>query len=277
MQEKQTCRICGEYVEFHQTDREVNNYILYICPECKTVFAIAKPPDLSNSAEYNELFSEGEYEMHRKQFEKLSQGLLPLEFHRQKLLRNIEKIIQGRKLVEIGGGVGSFGAFCVRNGWDYSDYDLSAVAVEYAQRLGLQAHVINDPSRLDLPSADVIVMWEVIEHIWNVHDYMKAIQKSLRPNGFLIISTPNYHRRLYRISNNWGNLASPPIHVNFFTEGSIANVLKSAGFEYVNIIKPRFYRSSLNLKSIWYNLQIALGLEPTKTLYVLARIVSEEK
>jgi SAM-dependent methyltransferase len=220
---------------------------------------------------YDELFSTGEYEMHRKQFELLMQGRLPLEFYRQHLLKIVERRVQNRKLVEIGGGTGSFGIFCTRRGWEYVDYDISPVAVEYAQKLGLQAHVIESPDHCVLPPSDVIAMWEVIEHIWNVHEYLKNIRNSLGDTGYLLLSTPNYYRRGYRRSDNWGSLSGPPVHVNFFTEESISATLKSVGFSYVHVIKPRFYRPVLNLKSIWYSLQILFGAEPTKTLYVVAR------
>lgn len=266
------CRICNKTIDLSSTGREINSYILYECPSCRTVMALATSSDLTNSGEYNELFSDGEYEMHREQFEILSRGKLPLEFHRQQLLKSIEKIIVGRNITEIGGGVGAFGVFCSRRGWSYSDYDISSVAVEYAQKLGLQAKVIDDPNYIMLPRTDVIAMWEVIEHIWNVHDYLKIIQESLIPNGLLILSTPNYHRQGYRKSEKWGKISAPPIHVNFFTEESITTTLKSAGFGYVKVISPRFYRPSLSFRSIWYNIQIALGWEPTKTLYVIAGI-----
>jgi 2-polyprenyl-3-methyl-5-hydroxy-6-metoxy-1,4-benzoquinol methylase len=224
----------------------------------------------SNSEEYNELFSDGEYEMHRKAHALLLQGKLPLEYHRQQLLRRIEKQIKGRRIIEIGGGTGVFGKFCSLRGWEYCDYDISSTAVEYAKLLGLCARTIDDPSHLDLPSADVITMWEVIEHIWNVHDYLKSIRRSLSKDGLLILSTPNYERRGYRTSDNWGKLSAPPIHINFFTQESVTLALKAAGFEDVKVLLPRLYRPSLTPTSIWYSIQLALRWEPTKTLYVVA-------
>jgi 2-polyprenyl-3-methyl-5-hydroxy-6-metoxy-1,4-benzoquinol methylase len=233
--------------------------------------------DKANSGMYDELFATGEYEMHRMQFEILSQGKRVLEFHRQQMLRRVERQTAGRNLVEVGGGVGSFGVFCRERGWNYVDYDISAVAVGYAKRLGLQAHVIANPNQVELPPADVVAMWEVIEHIWNVYEYLDNVRKSLKNGGFLIFSTPNYLRRGYRLSNNWGKASAPPVHVNFFTEESIAVALKSVGFNDVKVIQPRFYRPSFTFASVWYSVQIALGWESTKTLFVVASLNDPRK
>lgn len=278
MAKEKTCRICGEdNASFAETGRVINGYKLYQCLRCKTFMVFPSDTDRTNSGVYDELFGTGEYEMHRKQFELLAQGKILLEFHRQRLLKHVEKFSQGRNLVEIGGGTGSFGIFCERRGWKYVDFDISSVAVEYAKKLGLQAHVIADPTNPILPQTDALVMWEALEHIWNVRDYLENIKKSLDPNGLLIMSTPNYYRRGYRISENWGTLGSPPVHVNFFTKESITATLKSAGFGYVRVITPRFYRPALNLKSIWYRILMAVGFESAKTLYVIAGISSPNK
>lgn len=271
MANEKTCRICGkDNASFTETGRVINGYNLYQCVDCKTILVFPVESDNANSSVYDELFATGEYEMHRKQFELLSQGRMPLEFHRQQMLRRVEKMTHGRNLVEIGGGTGSFGMFCQKKEWKYADYDISSVAVEYAKKLGLEAHVIEDPNRPQLPSADVIALWEVIEHIWNVREYLENIKKALGPSGLLILSTPNYWRRGYRLSDTWGRVSSPPVHVNFFTEESLALSLKSAGFSSVKIIQPKFYRPSSNLLNILYTLQIAFGIEPTKTLFAIA-------
>lgn len=55
-----------------------------------------------------------------------------------------------------------------------------------------------DLSPLSSESANVLVMWEVLEHLWNVHDYLKAARQGLETHGILILSTPNYMRPGYK-------------------------------------------------------------------------------
>ena len=48
-------------------------------------------------------------------------------------------------------------------------------------------------SPLPIPSdtADVVVTLEVIEHIANAENFLLEISRILKPNGYLILSTPN--------------------------------------------------------------------------------------
>jgi hypothetical protein len=110
----------------------------------------------------------------------------------------------------------------------------------------------------------------------NVYDYLCSINESLLPGGILLLSTPNYKRKGYRTSDNWGVAGSPPVHVNFFTKESVQNVLHCAGFQYVKVICPRFYRPS-SVRNLRYSLEIALRIEPTKSLYVVASKELPEK
>lgn len=262
------CRICGKNdIDHKYTGRVINDFKIYQCTYCGTYMVLTT--QINNSNLYDELFAAGDYEMHRKLFEALSHGINPLQYHRQQILKIVEKKTKGRSLIEIGGGVGAFGLFSKKRGWKYEDYDISAVALEYATKLGLNAHLIQN-GLVDLPKTDVVALWEVIEHIPNVNEYLRGIKNSLGENGFLILSTPNYLRRGYRVTDNWGKLASPPLHVNYFTQESLTITLNEAGFTNVRIMKPRFYRPSLSFSSIIYSLQIMLGIEPTKTLFVVA-------
>jgi hypothetical protein len=164
MEEK--CRICNSQTGFEDHGRIINGYPLFQCPACGTVFV--KTPSknsLDNSEEYDDLFSQRAYEMHRKAFNQyLAKGRVPLEFYRQYILKKLEKYVGGRDCVEVGGGVGTFGKFCVNRGWNYIDYDISSVAVNFARQLGLNAEVL-DPELPKIRPANVVVMWEVIEHI----------------------------------------------------------------------------------------------------------------
>ena len=172
--------------------------------------------------------------------------------------------------MEIGGGLGTFGFFAVKNGWDYLDIDISLTAIEKVSALGLKAEII-DLGKLSEMRNVVVAMWEVIEHIWNVSEYLAAIRMAIEPDGLLLLSTPNFLRKSYRSSKNWGAASVPPIHVNFFTEDSLRKSLEAAGFSSITIFKPRLNRPSASLKSVLYSVELALGIEPTKNLYVIAK------
>ena len=171
--------------------------------------------------------------------------------------------------------MGAFGLIAQRRGWDYEDLDISEVAVQFAQALGLRARVIQDRVP-DIPesSVDLIVMWEVIEHIWNVSEYLTTIRVALRPNGMLLLSTPNYFRSCYQTTDEWGT-SGPPVHLQFFTPESLKATLSLAGFRTVHLHRRRVWRPSrLSFGEVIRSARMAAGLEAPPTLYAFATVPS---
>jgi SAM-dependent methyltransferase len=223
--------------------------------------------------EYDHLFGQGEYEQHRRSFKKLKSGKKSYSIHRGYALRKVERIISGRKIAEIGGGVGDFGVYCTNRGWNYIDYDISETAITFVKELDLEAKVIavNEPT-LAPNSFDLVVLWEVVEHLYDVQAYLKNIYSSLKPGGVLLLSTPNYNRPGYQQNDNWGKLSSPPIHVNFFTPEAIKLVLTSYKFDIFDIWLPKLYRpSDMTISSIFSSIKLILGIEVPPTIFVIAR------
>ena len=267
------CRICGKNNSLDSIGRSINGYPLFSCSYCQTAIVVRRPDVQEVAAVYDSLFREGEYEQHRAEYETIKGGKRVHSFYRSYLLKRIERSCSKGNMVEIGGGTGAFGVFVKSRGWQYVDYDISNVAVDYARKLGLRAHVFAVGKLPPLPrrSTDAAVMWEVIEHIWDVHSYLTTILESLKPNGTLMLSTPNFDFQS-EFEKTRPALCMPPVHINFFTEHSLKSTLEFAGFRNIQIIKRRLYRPILEIKSIIMSLGWGFGLYPPKTLYAIAKI-----
>lgn len=271
------CRICGQNSSFNNLHYKTNGgHGLVKCTYCQTVTVDSRPTAEELQETYNQLFESGGYKQHRDEFEALLAGRPVKRPYQTKILRRIERVTPGRRLIEIGGGAGAFGTIASSRGWDYCDYDISATAVDFSRKLGLDAAQFDEsdlpPLARNSDSADVIVMWEVLEHIWPVHDYLLRLRESLRPNGLIVISTPNLKRRGYMSSLGKPGLSSPPIHLNFFTRTSLEVTLRTAGFTRIDLVSRKIYRPQLNLRSIIRHFRIAVGAEETKTLYAIGRL-----
>jgi 2-polyprenyl-3-methyl-5-hydroxy-6-metoxy-1,4-benzoquinol methylase len=222
---------------------------------------------------YDRLFEKGAYERHRREFELMRSGWKPKGFYRPLLLSRASKSARGRRLVEIGGGTGSFGVLATSRGWSYIDYDISEVAVGFARRLHLDARLfdVQELPPLAPQSADVIVMWEVIEHVWNVDEYVRTISASLAPGGVFLFSTPNYRQLDYQNNLARGFPSAPPVHLNFFDENSLQKaLLANELFDTIDIVKRRWYRPHGDLGAITKFLKQAIGLDEAGTLYGIA-------
>ena len=243
------------------------------CSNCEALMLRDCPSNDELRALYDYLFREGEYEQHRVEFELLKRGKQPRNLFRRMLLRRAEALTSGRQMIEIGGGTGSFGLLARSRGWAYRNFDISEVAVNCCKELGLPAQLFAPESAPPLPasSADLIVMWEVVEHVFDLRSYLVQIRAALRPNGCFLFSTPNYSAQMLKRADSWGPLSSPPIHVNFFDSRSIEAVLRSAGFGELDLKMKRVTLPGPSLTGLTRSIQLMLHLEEPETIAGFAR------
>lgn len=233
------------------------------------MLVVREPSSEELSKLYDGLFDTGGYDAHRIEFERLKTGLPVRDTYRRHILKRLERLSAGRRLVEIGGGTGAFGVMARSRGWRYTGWDISQVAVNYSRALSLDAHPFDAGAAPPLParSADVIVMWEVIEHLWKVREYLEVVREALVPGGVFVASTPNLRRSEYRQSLLRGpSLSAPPLHVNFFTPASLAVAVRSASFTNVKIVRRRLHRPQPTLRSLVSTVSLVLGRSEAKTL-----------
>ena len=269
----QPCRFCGSDRSLASTGRVVGDYELFEHDCCGTIGVREEPSPEELARIYDALFEEGDYHQHRSEVEAIRAGRQVGGRYRRWLLNRVASRAPGRRLVEIGVGSGAFGVMAQSMGWQYSGFDISAVAVDFARQAGLQATQFSasGPPNLQPASADLIVMWEVIEHVWDVCGYLRAVVKALAPGGALLLSTPNYLREAYQRGDDWGRQMRPPVHLNFFTEQALRIVLNRRGLQEVRVYKRRLFSPSpRNLTGVHRSLRLALEIEESPTLYAIA-------
>jgi SAM-dependent methyltransferase len=267
------CRICGSDCTCHKIGRIINGYNLIECDNCGTIITESQPLLSDLKEEYDYLFAKGEYAQHRVEHQRLRSGKKPsLNFYRKRLLARAEKIIRGRSLFEIGGGTGEFGVIAKSRGWHYTNYDISDTAIQFCSELPLDTHKfeLGMPPPLPARSADVVVAWEVIEHIWNIYEYFEVIKNALKSGGVFLFSTPNWLTPTYQKTDVWGTLGSPPIHINFFSVDSLDKTLQTFEYNSVEIIKRRLYLPNLTFNGIYKSLRFALFMDEPETLLGIA-------
>jgi len=100
----------------------------------------------------------------------------------------------------------------------------------------------------ELDFFDVVIMNQVIEHLFDIPGILRKAYQLLKPNGVLFIETPSEEgidAQLFR-KNDWGGYHTPR-HLLIFNSKNIAETLQRYGFfveavEYVS--SPNFWTSS---------------------------------
>jgi 2-polyprenyl-3-methyl-5-hydroxy-6-metoxy-1,4-benzoquinol methylase len=143
-------------------------------------------------------------------------------------------------VVELGCGLGGFASIITGSNLDrlrYIGLDGNVPNITYVKtNLGQDVILADFESRLPLPSAgvDVVVTLEVIEHIANAEGYLGEISRILKPNGHLILSTPNvgfFGTRLDYLFK--AEVLQEGIHLRFFNKSKLRAITASAGLKYV--------------------------------------------
>lgn len=179
---------------FRCTDHFVSgeSFPLFRCHSCGFTLTGSPPAEESAGTYYQ---SEA-YISHSN----TSRGLVNQAYHlvRELMLRRKQKIVEksagiyGGSLLDIGAGTGFFLRFMKKKGWQVTGTEKSDTARAYA-RAQWNLPLLSDEALFTLPakSFDVITLWHVMEHLYNLPDYWEVIHTLLRPGGSLVIALPN--------------------------------------------------------------------------------------
>jgi 2-polyprenyl-3-methyl-5-hydroxy-6-metoxy-1,4-benzoquinol methylase len=109
---------------------------------------------------------------------------------------------------------------------------------------------------------DLIIMNQLIEHLWDVDRALGTCHKALKSGGYISIETPNPKGwdRIFFKRGAWGGYYWPR-HLNLFTPAELTQLVEKAGFKLVK----QFY---LLAPPCWiYSLQFSLSrIAPTMNL-----------
>ncbi len=147
-------------------------------------------------------------------------------------LRQVPRQRSGGRVLDIGCGSGGYLAFLTKLGWTCHGIEPGPKSRAYAQEvLGLTVH--HGPlqsCRFPDSFFDVVTMWHVIEHLPDPLETLQEIRRILKPDGIIMLRTPNVdslEARLFR--GHWYGL-DPPRHLFVLAPDTIRAMLERSGF-----------------------------------------------
>jgi SAM-dependent methyltransferase len=135
------------------------------------------------------------------------------------------------RLLDVGCWTGSFVAAAQARGWAASGIEPSAWAVARARTRGIDVHQAQlGDDRRDVDSYRVVVACDVLEHLLDPAAAVAHLRELVEPGGALFITVPDAGSRLARVLGaRWWSVL--PMHVQYFTRGSLQRLLERHGFE----------------------------------------------
>lgn len=198
----------------------------------------------------------------------------------------VELVGKNKRILDLGCYEGTITKLIAQNQNEVWGVDFSGKALAIAKEKGIRVYQA-DIEKDDLPfkekSFDVIVAAEVIEHVFDMRIVFEKIKKLLKPDGYLVLTTPNLAtlgRRLLLLfdrspyieiifEEGWGG------HVRYFVKSNLFETLKLYGFK-VDLFTSDVI--NFNWSGTLFSARLA-RIWPTlgKTLIVKASKIEKEK
>lgn len=148
-----------------------------------------------------------------------------------------ERVGQGR-LLEVGCANGSFLRAARAASFQVQGVEPGDSAAQVARAAGLDVltGTVEDP-RVAEGAWDAVVLLQTVEHLPAPETALARLLVLLRPGGTLLMTTPNQHSWLARISGKHWFEYKPPEHLFLFTPRTIAALLARVGFEDIEVTR----------------------------------------
>ena len=141
-----------------------------------------------------------------------------------------------KRVSEVGAGGCYILSKLKEKGYYVSAIDPSPIAIQAGLEMGID--IIEDfyPTTVQMPKTDLIIHYDVLEHVLDPSNFIKEHAKDLNQDGLIAFAVPDCSK--YIQAGDVSMILHE--HINYFDQESLRNVVESAGFEVLNIGPANF-------------------------------------
>lgn len=189
-------------------------------------------------------------------------------------------------VLDIGAGTGDFLEHLSKKNWKTLGVEPSKKARSLAQKKGLD--LSTSISKLESQKFDVITMWHVLEHVYDLEDQIYWLKKSLSKEGTLFVAVPNFESYDAIHYKEYWAAYDVPRHLYHFSQKSIELLFGKYGLEvvsvrpmkfdayYVSLLSEKYKKESFKyLRAIWIgflsNVKARTSGQYSSKIYVIKR------
>ncbi|MDZ8188205.1 MAG: methyltransferase domain-containing protein [Nostoc sp. ChiSLP02] len=185
----------------------------------------------------------------------------------------LEKLAPGKKIIDIGCGIGIFLAIAKNKNWQVFGAEESEHGTYFAKN-NFNIKYTSNLDEFSENTFDVIRISHVLEHVPEPQEFLAKLHRILKPGGILMIIVPNCEPLCSMVVNIFRRLRSekprltcavyPDMHVLGFSPKSLINLTSLMLFESINVFTtsmgdrtyyPMFYDGLLTRKK-WQNISV---------------------
>ena len=175
----------------------------------------------------------------------------------------VQSLFTGHKgqLLEVGAGTGAFAHSMFKKGWKVTALEPDAASRQKAlDNYDINLLPIEALYQLEPAKYEVITLWHVLEHVHDLHAYMKTFHSLLKPNGRLIIAVPNYTSYDAGFYKNYWAAYDVPRHLYHFSPLSMHYLAKKHKMTIVQKLPMWFDSFYVSLLSEKYKQSGMIGM-----------------
>lgn len=242
--ERSVCPICGgkEFELFMETKDFMitkESFSLVSCKSCNFIFTNPIP----DKNEISRYYKSEDYVSHSSSKKGLINTVYNVvrKFTLKQKVGWIKKYAQTGSLLDVGCGTGHFLKAAQDAGYEALGLEPDEEARGFARKENeVNVHPIENLYHLDVASYDVITMWHVLEHVYELKEDLAQIEKLLKSNGTLFIAVPNCGSQDANIYKEYWAAYDVPRHLYHFRENDIKNLFQEFGMRLAEIIPMKF-------------------------------------
>lgn len=175
------------------------------------------------------------------------------------IYKKIDKVSKGGKILEIGCGFGFLLNEFPDSKWEKYGLEPSKFASNFAKK-SFNIKIHNGFLNFDTfksHSFDVIIFFDLIEHLKYPNEFIKLIKHYLKPKGIIVFGTGNISSINAKLSRKLWSYFSSWEHISFFSSSSVKYFFNLNDIRLMKIKKVSYRGSNiLNLKYMIENILV---------------------
>ena len=153
-------------------------------------------------------------------------------------------------VVDYGCGLGHFVSALQAAGFEGYGYEIDDEVRALAKNeLGLRLESLEEFKALPESSVDVITMWHVLEHVYDLNDDFKTIIQKVKTDGLVFIAVPNFRSYDAQCYGKFWEAYDVPRHLYHFDSHQVRSFCEGFGLVFQEAIPMKFDSYYVSMRS----------------------------
>lgn len=235
------------------------------CKQCAFIFINPRPPEIIINKFYPQDFN-------MRQNTPLFKVIEPCFKRTQNsTIKLIKKYKNKGRVLDIGCGNADFLLAMQENGYDVYGVESNKGAEKFSSK-DLKGRILYkelEQCGFDSKSFDIVTMFQSLEHIYNLDNLFREINRIMKDGAILFISVPNARFFEYRLFGPYAYTLEVPRHLYFFTRDALRNLLVKKGFTIDRFRRDIIGELSLTPASVYHGVWNYLQDKPGIRIEIL--------